>query len=575
MIISHSRSEDKEHKHSLRVILYAIFVMAWMVPICSFSYFIFFNYQNAYIEKSRNLINNAVKVSGVLIKTDLDEAVTKIRKPTYEGDWEQLYDRYDKNKITHSEYLTSMKASLISKYYMDAQISRFAFYMEDSDDPACYSGKNGYRYESYLEKAQPFVDKIRKGKSNYTEAFISDDQIYLVRNLYTVNTYREYGTLVIGIDRDELFEKLPLEHPDMVSVYLNGDREDILTKNESADITNEKKGEYETYSYEYADDDYDLKLEYKVPESELYSGISRLNLIAIITILGMAPLIFLTYRLVRKNIDRPLQKLVEASEAIKQGKLGTNVDQSDIPNKEFGELVDSFNSMSDQLQYLFNTVYREKMANKDAQIAALQAQINPHFLNNTLEMMNWQARMNNDPQVSKMIEALGTVLDSSMGRDNDRLVRLADELRAADAYLYIMSMRFGKRLNVEKEIDDNLLQAQVPRLILQPLIENAIKYGIEQVSSGTLWLRISREEDIVVEVINTGKKMSDEEIEHIRDVISGKYKADKSKPGAHTSIGIYNVNKRISLIFGADYGLSVSQTDDGRTVFKIVMPYTV
>lgn len=244
-----------------------------------------------------------------------------------------------------------------------------------------------------------------------------------------------------------------------------------------------------------------------------------------------------------------------------------------MPNMEFDSLVSSFNAMSLQVKHLFDTVYMEKMATKDAQIAALQAQINPHFLNNTLEMMNWQARMNNDIEVCKMIESLGTVLDSSMNRRNDRLVRLADELRCGDAFLYIMSMRFGQRLKVERNIDESLQQIYVPQLILQPLLENAIKHGIEKVSSGTIWLEIYRDgANVNIDVINTGKPLTETELVRIQKIIAGTCRLDKSEPGVHTSIGIYNVNKRISLIFGAEYGLKVMQTEDGRIVSRIVIP---
>ena len=123
-----------------------------------------------------------------------------------------------------------------------------------------------------------------------------------------------------------------------------------------------------------------------------------------------------------------------------------------IQTKKIKKLEDDYREKQ-RVQQKLREEYSVKVQNKQAKIAALQSQINPHFLNNTLEMMNWQARMNNDIEVCKMIESLGTVLDSSMNRRNDRLVRLADELRCGDAFLYIMSMRFGQRLKVERNID--------------------------------------------------------------------------------------------------------------------------
>lgn len=582
---------------SLQITLMAVFTASWLIPIAVFSFFIFYTYQNAYIEKSDNLIKNAVNVSGVLVMNEIDEAVTKMQKPTYEGEWESMFDKYAKGKMTRADYLTSIKASLISKFYMDDQIARYAFYMTGDETACCYSGKNGYSYEDYMTYVQPVVDEVMQKDSDYVEVYIIDNQIYLMRNLYTVKDYKKYGTLVVGINRSSLFQKIPLEESQNIRISVNGEAE-YLTKGKHADEADEKKENvydqlvqvnrgltmgqrvtgitdrnYAGYAFYAATDNYELSIYYLMDEKELYSGIAHLNVIVIITLVAMACLMLLTYFYLSRQIEHPLKRLMDASMEIKDGKFGSVIDGEKMPNMEFDSLVSSFNAMSLQVKHLFDTVYMEKMATKDAQIAALQAQINPHFLNNTLEMMNWQARMNNDIEVCKMIESLGTVLDSSMNRKNDRLVRLADELRCGDAFLYIMSMRFGQRLKVERNIDESLQQIYVPQLILQPLLENAIKHGIEKVSSGTIWLEIYRDgENVNIDVINTGKPLTEKELVRIQEIIAGTYRLDKSEPGVHTSIGIYNVNKRISLIFGAEYGLKVMQTEDGRIVSRIVIP---
>lgn len=582
---------------SLQVTLMAVFAASWLIPIAVFSFFIFYTYQNAYIEKSDNLIKNAVNVSGVLVMNEIDEAVTKMQKPTYEGEWESMFDKYAKGKVTRADYLTAIKASLISKFYMDEQIARYAFYMTGDESACCYSGKNGYSYEDYMTYVQPVVDEVMQKDSDYVEVYIIDNQIYLMRNLYTVKDYKKYGTLVVGINRSSLFQKIPLEESQNIRISVNGETE-YLTKGKHADEADEKKENvyeqlvqvnrgltmgqrvtgitdrnYAGYAFYAATDNYELSIYYLMDEKELYSGIAHLNVIVVITLAAMACLMLLTYFYLSHQIEHPLKRLMDASKEIKDGKFGSVIDGEQMPNMEFDSLVSSFNAMSLQVKHLFDTVYMEKMATKDAQIAALQAQINPHFLNNTLEMMNWQARMNNDIEVCKMIESLGTVLDSSMNRRNDRLVRLADELRCGDAFLYIMSMRFGQRLKVERNIDESLQQIYVPQLILQPLLENAIKHGIEKVSSGTIWLEIYRDgANVNIDVINTGKPLTETELVRIQEIIAGTCRLDKSEPGVHTSIGIYNVNKRISLIFGAEYGLKVMQTEDGRIVSRIVIP---
>ncbi len=145
---------------------------------------------------------------------------------------------------------------------------------------------------------------------------------------------------------------------------------------------------------------------------------------------------------------------------------------------------------------LFGRLYQEELARRDAQIKALQAHINPHFLNNTLETINWQARM---------IEALSTVLDAALDRKSSPQVRLAEEMTYVNAYLYIVAQRFGKRLTVDVDLPEELMDCLVPRLILQPVIENAVEHGIGASGQGRVALRGSRQGDrLVLEIQNDG-----------------------------------------------------------------------
>ena len=121
---------------------------------------------------------------------------------------------------------------------------------------------------------------------------------------------------------------------------------------------------------------------------------------------------------IARQITAPMGRMIDASREVEQGKIGMQIEGDPMPNAEFSYLSDSFNRMSSEVKYLFDYAYNEKLARKEAKIIALQSQINPHFLNNTLEMMNWQARMAGDVPVSKMIEALATLLDYSMDRSN-------------------------------------------------------------------------------------------------------------------------------------------------------------
>ena len=542
---SGSQKKGKRSLPSLRYSLFFIFVASWLIPIGVFTTFIFNQYQNAYADRTESEIMNSVEVSGGLLKYQLDTAAAKLYRQNTGGEWERQYRNLQTGAIHEAAYLNWMRSDLVNTYFFDEQFSCVAFYLFPHTTPRTYTGRNGSEYEGYMAKINDKVLEAVQEKEKQTRVMVTEGNVYLIQDVFLSTYDRRYGTLVVGLRKDVLFRDLPLEDPENVYIRLN-DSEEYLTVHgktlegdlspkvrtalselEQGDTGRDKKGVIRTlrtgyagYHFQGEGKNYQMDLYYLKDMHSLYYEISRLNIIVIMAVIAMIPIMFLSYYYMKKN-----------------------------------------------------SLYVQKMATKDAQIAALQAQINPHFLNNTLEMMNWQARMNGDAEVSRMIEALSTVLDAGIDRDRERLVRMVEELKCADAFLYIMSMRFGERLHVEKLVDRNVLQAQVPQLILQPILENAIKHGVESISSGTIWLNIFEEEkNLIIDVINSGKTMTKEEIERIRGIIRGEQVLKKHQPGVHTSIGIYNVNKRVELIYGEEYGLTVELIDSDKIDFRIRMP---
>jgi two-component system sensor histidine kinase YesM len=309
-------------------------------------------------------------------------------------------------------------------------------------------------------------------------------------------------------------------------------------------------------------------------DTVIFSELKDLYVVMILIMLVIIPVFTYMLYFIAHHITKPMSRMICAANEIEQGKVGLQVEGLPMPNSEFDVLRDAFNHMSSELKYLFDYAYNEKIARKDAQIIALQSQINPHFLNNTLEMMNWQARMAGDMTVSKMIEALGTLLNHSMDRSNKKLINLSEELRCVDAYLYIVSMRFGKRLMIEKEIDSDLLQIKVPQLILQPLIENAVVHGVETVKSGTIRIRIYKEDTIVIlQIINSGKDLTKEDLLRVDRILNGRDGSELKSN--HESLGIHNVNERIKLIYGKEYGLTIKPVGNGETASTITIPFEI
>lgn len=585
----------KKEPRSLKSRLMLFIVLCWAVPIIIFFSFITLSYRDGIIIKTERLIEDQLKNAVSFVSVRLEDIITLCQSPSYEGSWEQNWKKYSNGEMDRMHYLAGMNASLKGKFYLDDRFRLYAFYEAGEDWPACCSSRIGITQSEYVQIAGERVKEWIEGGSDYIHLEVIDGHIFLMRNLYSTMEYKYFGTLVVELNEQKLLIDVPKEQRENMVVCVNNSEQrindmtasdntgqeellqkllDNYTEYANGTIRKENNSTYNGYLYQKKFDNYQLGIAYLAEREEIYSSLYEFYDIVVIMLLIFIPLlIYITYFL-RKQIQEPVRRLTVAYRKMEDGDIGRRVEGGEMPNAEFNYLKESFDSMSTQVKELFDYIYDEKLARRDAQILALQAQINPHFLNNTLEMMNWQARMSGDAVVSKMIESLGTVLDYRMNRASVKEIYLQEELRCTDAYFYIMSMRFGQRLKVEKEIDEELLYITVPPLILQPLAENAIVHGIENTKSGSIGVHVYHDEErVYLKVTNTGKKLSKEELERIQALLSGDIESIPKGKGKHTSIGIRNVNERIKLVYGDEYGLTICQEESGMIVSIIVLPY--
>jgi len=230
--------------------------------------------------------------------------------------------------------------------------------------------------------------------------------------------------------------------------------------------------------------------------------------------------------------------------------------------------------------YIALTVRRNsaEIFNKQTELAALQSQINPHFLYNTLDTIRGQAMLNDDAEVAKMIETLASFFRYSISRKGN-LVTLRDELNNVRNYMSIQQYRFANRFTMETEIDEADEAAYdyyVPRLILQPLIENAVVHGLEDVTSGGLvTISVVVADDMILTVSDNGKGIALSELDALNDRIhsgDNRMEQESMQEKAGAGIALSNVNKRIRLLFGPKYGLNLYSSAGQGTDVEIVLP---
>lgn len=248
------------------------------------------------------------------------------------------------------------------------------------------------------------------------------------------------------------------------------------------------------------------------------------------------------------GISRPIMIIARSIRRVESGDFNIQVKYEG--KDEIGLLARAFNRMVHEIDRLINEVYRLELLEKEQEIRTLQAQINPHFLYNAFDSINYMARAHNAEPVSRMIVALGNLMRSSIMKKQDAVVTLRDEITLVENYLTLQKIRFGDRLVVHYDINDDLLDVPIPKLVVQPLVENAIVHGIgENATRGIVEINIAAGDGAVeIQVIDNGKGMTERQL---RSVLQ----EGRAYEGKGTGMGLYGVHKRIRLIYGDQYGL--------------------
>lgn len=297
-----------------------------------------------------------------------------------------------------------------------------------------------------------------------------------------------------------------------------------------------------------------------VPLGELLSDLQkRQGSILVFTItLIIITLISLFAIIIR--IVKPIKRLEAIMILAENGKFDIQV--QNVGRDEIGSLSRSFNAMITKINNLINEVYVEKINQSQLELQMLQAQINPHFLYNTLESISMMAVINNDETTSDMAANLGAILRYGIS-NYDEEVSLGDEILNLEKYIELQEIRFSSIYTISIEIDPVLYSVRMIKLILQPIVENAVYHGMSQTrSGGEIIVSAARIHKKILEfrIADNGIGMEEEPLRNLNEYIQGENEL-------FSSIGLRNVNKRIKLRYGKEYGVTItSQLGKGTTV---------
>lgn len=297
------------------------------------------------------------------------------------------------------------------------------------------------------------------------------------------------------------------------------------------------------------------------------------NAVAFFSATILIPFQIINFICLQKWIYKSVQTTEEKLEQIDRGNKTLAEFEVEIANTPF--LMDIIPLIKHYLSLKINRNNAE-IFTKQTELTALQSQINPHFLYNTLDTIRGQAMCDDNIEVAKMIETLASFFRYSISRKGN-LVKLRDEFNNINNYMRIQQYRFNHRFSMEIVIDDENTAAYdyyVPRLILQPIVENAIIHGLEEKIEGAqVLIEVDIAEDMIITVSDNGKGMSLKELDElngrIHSEITGLVEEDKSHG---TGIALPNINKRIQLLFGEKYGLNVYSSEGCGTDVELILP---
>lgn len=275
----------------------------------------------------------------------------------------------------------------------------------------------------------------------------------------------------------------------------------------------------------------------------------------------------------QKWIYKPIKTIIEKLEQVDRGNETLTDFEAEIASIPF--LMD-LNPIIKHYVSLKISRNNAEIFTKQTELTALQSQINPHFLYNTLDTIRGQAMCDDNIEVAKMIETLASFFRYSISRKGN-LVTLRDELNNINNYMRIQQYRFNHRFSMEFVIDDENTAAYdyyVPRLILQPIVENAIIHGLEETTEGAqVVIEVDVAEDLIITVSDNGKGMSLKELDALNSRIHSETTGLVEENKNHgTGIALPNINKRIQILFGEKYGLNVYSSEGCGTDVVLILP---
>lgn len=304
-----------------------------------------------------------------------------------------------------------------------------------------------------------------------------------------------------------------------------------------------------------------------IPMSELQEEVVQVRRTALLALGGIAMVMFIAVTFLTRRICRPIVQMESAMKRVEKGDFSVRVPEN--RHDEIGSLQRGFNHMLGQVDELIAQEYKSTLRHREAQLNEMMAIINPHFIYNTLEAISMTAYLNGDEEAVEMIGRLGAIFRAMTGDRGSRMLPLRQELQTVEDYLALINVRQDGRILVDWQVDESLLDTNIMKFTLQPIVENSVLHGFSRQQGGHIWIRIELAQDESVSIIieDDGSGVDRERLEHLRRVL-----ADEERP--ERPMALKNVHDRLRLVFGPEYGLTAETRAEGGMRICLRIPLT-
>lgn len=442
--------------------------------------------------------------------------------------------------------------------------------------------------DTFFSSKEPELNRIlneaKKGNGSplWYKSSVQQNQILearAIRSIQSSNIDEQIGTMLIWVNTDKLIQSIDKNHSFGNNQILIKNADSVFYSS-SNDLEKYASGKYENgSSVTIGETSYLVshitsgrnQWDYYIfsPGEEIFGPINSIAAGAAGVTLMVFALVICGCYFVSRQIISPLSVLAKQMKKAETGNFNINEKQllAKTGNDEIGSLCRDFILMSGKIDDLINVDYKNRIVIQETKLKALQSQMNPHFLYNVLDSINWLSKIGKNEEISVLVKNLSKLLRGIMS--NKCIYHtVGEELALVNSYIAIQRVRYGEKLQFYSDVEPELLRCKIPKLLLQPIIENSITYGLEttgKVCAVNLSIQPEGSDDMEILVCDNGPGIPEDQI---RKILSGEF-----VPRGN-GIGLNNINQRIHIAFGDRYGLQIKSNAEEGTSVTIRIPKT-